>query len=117
MDRATGIVILDRLHAAPNAFYGGGDDHALRVLLDSDITWTVPGSSPIAGIYRGANEVFGYFTARHDRAAGTFRMHRRDVLTGEGARIAAEAVDPHFVACETDYRPAASLLEYPSTVR
>jgi ketosteroid isomerase-like protein len=82
-------VILDRFDAAQNAFYGGGDDHALRALLDPDITWTVPGSSPIAGIYSGSGEVFDYFAARREWAAGTFRMHRRDVLTGEGARIAA----------------------------
>jgi ketosteroid isomerase-like protein len=39
--------------AAPqNAFYGGGDDQQLRALLDPDITWTVPVSSPIAGSYK-----------------------------------------------------------------
>ena len=89
MDRGDAIVMLDRLHAAQNEFYGGGDNQALRALLHPEITWTVPGSSPIAGTYRGATEVFAYFTRRRDRAARTFRMHRRDVLAGEGTRIAA----------------------------
>ena len=89
VDRATVEVMLDRLHAAQNAFYSGGDDQKLRALLDPDIIWTVPGSSPIAGRYHGIDEVFAYFAHRRDRAAGTFRMHRRDVLAGEGARIAA----------------------------
>jgi hypothetical protein len=32
---------------------------------------------------------FAYFARRRDRASGSFRMHRRDVLTGDGSRIAA----------------------------
>lgn len=89
MDRAEATAILDRLHAAQNEFYGGGNDSALPTLLHPDIRWTVPGSSPIAGTYRGLEEVFAYFADRRDRATGTFRMHRRDVLAGEGTRIAA----------------------------
>lgn len=89
VDRERAVAILDRLHAAQNVFYGGGEEQALRALLDPGITWTVPGVSPIAGTYRGIEEVFGYFTRRRDRAAGTFRMHRRDVLIGEGSRVAA----------------------------
>jgi hypothetical protein len=72
--------------AAQNEFYGGGDEQALRGLLIPDITWTVPGTSPIAGVYRGADEVFSYFRCRRDRAGGTFRMHRRDVLVGDTNR-------------------------------
>lgn len=89
MDRVAAAAILDRLHAAQNEFYGGGNEGALRALLDPDIRWTVPGLSPIAGTYRGLEEVFAYFADRRDRAAGTFRMHRRDVLAGAGTRIAA----------------------------
>lgn len=89
MQRAAAIRVLDALHAAQNEFYGGGDEQALRGLLIPDITWTVPGTSPIAGVYRGADEVFSYFRCRRDRARGTFRMHRRDVLVGDTNRVAA----------------------------
>lgn len=89
MNQAEATAILDRLHTAQNEFYGGGDDTAIRTLLDPGITWTVPGSSPIAGTYHGLNEVLAYFADRRDRAAGTFRLHRRDVLVGNGTRIAA----------------------------
>ena len=82
-------MILDRLHAAQNVVYGGGEGQQLRALLDPDVTWTVPGGSPIAGTYRGIEQVFDYFERRRDRAAGTFRMHRRDVLAGDGSRVAA----------------------------
>lgn len=89
MDRARAIVLLDRLHAAQNEFYGGGDDVPLRRILAADIVWSVPGASPIAGVYRGLDEVFAYFRRRRDRAGGTFRMHRHDVLTGDTRRVAA----------------------------
>ena len=89
MNRERAVDLLDRLHAAQNEHYAGGSGAALEQLLTADITWHVPGDSPIAGTYRGLEEVFAYFRRRRDMAGGTFRMHRRDVLVGEGERIAA----------------------------
>jgi uncharacterized protein len=89
MDRNTAIELLDRLHAVQNEFYGGGSEAALEQLLAPDITWTIPGDSLIAGTYRGRKEVFAYFRRRRDLADRTFRMRRRDVLVGDGDRIAA----------------------------
>lgn len=95
MDRTAALALLDRLHAAQNAFYGSSDGTdgrgPLADLLAPDIAWTVPGDNPIAGTYRGHAEVFDYFRRRRALAAGSFRMRRRDVLTGEGDRIAALA--------------------------
>ena len=89
MDRAAAVELLERLHAAQNEFYAGGGDGALRALLTSDVTWTVPGRNAIAGTYRGVDEVFDYFRQRRALAHGTFRMTRRDTLVGDGRRIAA----------------------------
>lgn len=89
MNREEAISLLDRLHSAQNEFYGGGAQAPLRDLLAADVTWTVPGNNSIAGQYRGIEAVFGYFRRRRDLAAGTFRMYRRDVLVGDGGRIAA----------------------------
>jgi uncharacterized protein len=89
VNRDAAIGLLDRLHAAQNEFYARGPATALERLLAQDITWTVPGESRIAGTYRGLEQVFGYFRRRRDLAGGTFQMQRRDVLTGEGGRIAA----------------------------
>jgi ketosteroid isomerase-like protein len=91
MDRDIAVALLDQLHAAQNKFYGGGGDAQLRDLLASGIAWTVPGNNSIAGAYRGTEAVFDYFRRRRDLAAGSFRMTRRDVLAGEGDRIAALA--------------------------
>jgi hypothetical protein len=89
MERNAAVDLLDRLHKAQNEFYAGGSDIALRRLLTANITWTVPGDNRIAGTYRGLEEVFGYFRRRRDLAAGTFRIKRRDVLVGDGDRLAA----------------------------
>jgi ketosteroid isomerase-like protein len=89
MNRETAVSLLDRLHTAQNAFYAGGSGAGLEELLAPSIMWTVPGESPIAGSYRGLADVLGYFGRRRDLADRTFRMQRRDVLVGEGDRIAA----------------------------
>jgi len=89
VNRDSAIALLDRLHEAQNAFYGGGSGAPLEDLLGCTVVWTVPGASPIAGTYRGVDAVFGYFRRRRDLADRTFLMHRRDVLVGEGRRIAA----------------------------
>lgn len=89
MDRAAAIDLLDRLHQAQNEFYSGGSDDALEQLLAPSVTWHVPGASAIAGTYRGVEAVFQYFRRRRDLAGGTLQMHRRDVLVGDGDRIAA----------------------------
>ena len=81
--------MLDALHTAQNELYSGGSDARLRRLIASGVVWTVPGASPIAGTYRGTDEVFAYFARRRDLAAGTFRMHRRDILVGETSHVCA----------------------------
>jgi hypothetical protein len=89
MNRSIAIGLLDRPHTAQNEFYAGGSGAALEQLLAPDITWTVPGDNRIAGNYRGLEEVFGYFRRRRDLAGRTFQMERRDVLVGDGDRLAA----------------------------
>jgi ketosteroid isomerase-like protein len=89
MNRDTAIELLDRLHEAQDEFYAGGSGAALEQLLAPTITWTVPGDNPIAGDYRGLDEVFGYFRLRRGLADHTFQMKRQDILVGDGDRLAA----------------------------
>jgi ketosteroid isomerase-like protein len=88
MNRNAAIGLVDRLHRAQNEFYAGGSGSALEQLLASNISWTVPGDNRIAGTYRGLEEVLDYFRLRRDLADQTFQMKRRDVLVGEGDRLA-----------------------------
>jgi YbgC/YbaW family acyl-CoA thioester hydrolase len=87
--KAEAAELLARLHAAQNDFYAGGGDAALRAVLSPDISWHVPGRNAIAGDYEGIDAVLAYFARRRDLAAGTFRMHPRDLLTGDGAWVAS----------------------------
>jgi YbgC/YbaW family acyl-CoA thioester hydrolase len=89
LDRERAAGLLRRLHAAQNAFYGGGDAAPLREILSADITWHVPGDNAIAGDYVGLDAVLAYFRRRRAFADRTFRMHTRDVLTGDGDWITA----------------------------
>jgi SnoaL-like domain len=89
VNRDAAIALLDQLHEAQNELYSGGSGAALERLLAPDITWTVPGHNRIAGTHRGLEEVFDYFRRRRDLAGHTFQMERRDVLVGDGDRLAA----------------------------
>jgi ketosteroid isomerase-like protein len=88
MDRDDALAAIEQLHAAQARLYMDGDVAAAREMLSADITWHVPGRSPIAGSYRGRDEVIEYMLARRVLANGTFRMHRLDVLTGSGSTVA-----------------------------
>jgi acyl-CoA thioesterase FadM/ketosteroid isomerase-like protein len=56
--------------------YAGGDLAAVGELLADDVVWHVPGSSPIAGDYRGSEAVTGYFRLRRELAGGAIRVTR-----------------------------------------
>jgi ketosteroid isomerase-like protein len=89
MDRERATAFIDELHAAQQELYAGGGPAPVRRLLDPDIVWHVPGESPIAGCYEGAEEVIAYMLRRRDLADGTFRMRRRELMIGEGEHFAA----------------------------
>ncbi|MEV0398606.1 nuclear transport factor 2 family protein [Actinoallomurus sp. NPDC050550] len=89
MDREQAVALLHRLHTAQNAFYGGGDAAALREILTEDIAWHVPGNNAIAGDHHGVEAVLAYFRRRRELADRSFRMHTRDVLSGDGEWITA----------------------------
>lgn len=81
--------MITALHKAQGAFYAGGSAVELESLLTEDIRWTVPGSSPIAGAYEGTGDVLDYFRMRRELASMTFKMHMRDLLSGDGEHVAA----------------------------
>src|SRR3954451_13076165 len=89
MERSNALAVLERLHAAQNAMYSGGDAEPLRELLCEDIVWTIPGDSAIAGEHRGIDAVLAYLVLRRELASGTFQLHPGEVLVGEGDHVAA----------------------------
>lgn len=89
MDRERAAGFIAALHRAQEQLYRRSDDAAVRRLLSPNVVWHVPGASPIAGRYEGIEEVIAYMRHRRDLAGGSFRMHRRELLIGEGEQFAA----------------------------
>lgn len=54
----------------------------------ADIDWHVPGSSPVAGHYRGRDAVAGFFGQLAGRSGGSFRLDVHEV-TAAGDRVVA----------------------------
>ncbi|MEK6227744.1 MAG: DUF6463 family protein [Actinomycetota bacterium] len=86
--RNEAIEAIDQLHDAQARLYSDGDPEPLRRVLSKDIVWHVPGTSPIAGTYRGPEQVIDYMLFRRRLVNATFRMQRRDVLTADGPTVA-----------------------------
>jgi uncharacterized protein len=88
MSRSALEAAVDRMHATLGAFYAGrADRSAVEPLFTADVAWHVPGASPIAGDHLGIDQVLGYFAHRREIASGTFQMHPRETLTGDGNHV------------------------------
>jgi ketosteroid isomerase-like protein len=57
-----------------------GDVPAVLAVFSDEITWHVPGRSPLAGDYAGHDEVVGFFQALGERSNGTFHLEVHDIL-------------------------------------
>src|SRR5215218_10802621 len=66
--------VVEEFLARQREMYAGGDLAAVGALLAEDVVWHVPGTSPIAGEYRGRNAVTGYFRLRRELAGGSIRI-------------------------------------------
>ena len=88
MDRSAARALLDRLHAAQNVMYAGGEVEPVRVLLTSDVEWHVPGHNAIAGVYRGVEAVVAYFERRRALAHDSMRLHPGELLLGDRDHVA-----------------------------
>jgi uncharacterized protein len=63
------------------AMYAGGATEPLAELLADDVVWHVPGTSPIAGDYRGRDAVLRYFTERRRIAGGALAIVKHGELS------------------------------------
>src|SRR5690242_17543549 len=68
-----------RIESAYEAF-GRGDIKAVFETLADDITWYVPGRSPLSGEYRGHAGVRGFFEHFMQLSEGTFRLAVDNIL-------------------------------------
>jgi YbgC/YbaW family acyl-CoA thioester hydrolase len=67
-------VVVEEFLTRQRDMYAGGDLAPVTELLAEGVVWHVPGTSPIAGDYRGREAVTGYFRLRRELAGGAIRI-------------------------------------------
>ena len=73
------------LRQAYAAFARGDVPTVLQILAD-EITWHVPGRSPLSGDYKGHDEVVGFFARSMELSGGTLRVDV-DEIVADGERV------------------------------
>ena len=63
--------------------FSKGDMETIRELFDPNIVWHAPGRSPMAGDYRGVDEVLQQFGKVFEMTGGTFNLEIHDVLAND----------------------------------
>ncbi len=76
-----------RLREGFEAFARGDLDY-LRATAADDVTWTNAGSSPMAGTYRGWDEIQGMLLELFELTGGTFKMSVQSILSNENQACA-----------------------------
>ena len=77
----------DLILSAYEAF-GRGDLGTVFSILSPDITWHVPGRSPLSGDYTGKEQVFGFFGKLQELSDGTSRVEVHDLLADDDHGVA-----------------------------
>jgi len=63
--------------------FAAGDLDTVLSIFDENIRWHVPGQSPLAGDYRGHEEVIAFFGNLVELSGGTFSVEVHDVLAND----------------------------------
>jgi uncharacterized protein len=88
MAEAPGVkAVVDEFLTRQREMYAGGDLAPVEALLAEDVVWHVPGTSPIAGDYRGREAVSGYFRRRRELAGGAIQIAKRGEAHHEEALV------------------------------
>lgn len=72
--------------------FADGDLAALSEIFAPDIVWHQPGTTPIAGVYKGREDVFGFFGKLAETTGGTFRVEVQDILADDQRAVALQRV-------------------------
>src|SRR4051812_25629271 len=75
----------DVVRAAHAAFATGDIDAVMRLVAD-DVTFRIPGSSPLSGIWAGRERVLEFFAKAAELSEGTLALSPDEVLA-EGERV------------------------------
>ena len=65
------------------AAYEQGDMDTINELFADDIQWHIAGRSPLAGDYKGKEQVFGFFAKLMEISEGTSKLEIHDILAND----------------------------------
>jgi uncharacterized protein len=68
--------------------FAAGDLDTIRGLFADDVVWHVPGRNPLAGDYKGIDDVFGFFGKLLEVSGGTFKMDVHTVVADDEHGVA-----------------------------
>lgn len=68
--------------------FGSGDMATIAGLFADDIAYHFPGRSPLAGDYKGRDEVLAFFAKTMELTGGTFRLETHDILANDEHGVA-----------------------------
>ena len=68
--------------------FGKGDMDTIRGLFADDIVWHAPGRGPLAGDFRGIDEVLQQFGRVFEMTGGTFSLEIHDILANDDHVVA-----------------------------
>lgn len=78
---------VQRLRDAYAAF-GSGDLDTVTASWTDDVVWHVSGNSPLAGDYKGQEEILGLFGRLAQESGGTLKIELHDVLANDEHAVA-----------------------------
>jgi len=84
MAKHPSVELLQRAYEA----FAKGDLATLREVASEEGVWHVPGSGPLAGEYRGWDEVVTLFTRSAQMTGGTERIEVHDILANDEHGVA-----------------------------
>jgi ketosteroid isomerase-like protein len=64
-----------------------GDLAAVAGFIAPDAQWHVAGDSPLAGVYKGHEELFAFFARLYEMTDGTVAITARDILASDDHTI------------------------------
>ena len=73
----------DLLREGVAAFARGDLDALRKKYFAEDIRWHIPGRSPVAGDYEGADQVIAAFGRLFELTGGTYRVELHDVVAND----------------------------------
>jgi ketosteroid isomerase-like protein len=73
--------------------FAQGNVPAVFAAFDSNISWHVPGHSPLSGDYRGHDQIAGFFQRTMELSAGTFTIDVHHVLAEDDLVVVLATVN------------------------